>query len=53
LGEAVPTRTPIPTATSDVLTKEIITLIQGTGLSERTLFWLGYHDLDRPPLPHR
>jgi len=42
--DAAPTRTPAPTATPDALTKEIANIIRGTGLSEKTLLWLGYAD---------
>jgi len=44
LVEIVPTRTPVPTATPDALTEGILQIVQETGLSEKTLFWLGYAD---------
>jgi len=44
LVEMVPTRTPMPTATPDALTEGILQIVQETGLSEKTLFWLGYAD---------
>ena len=44
LAEIVPTRTPVPTATPDALTEEITQIVQETGLSQKTLFWLGYAD---------
>jgi MscS family membrane protein len=44
LVEIVPTRTPVPTATPDALTEEIIQIVQETGLSQKTLFWLGFAD---------
>jgi hypothetical protein len=42
LAEIVPTRTPIPTATPDALTNEILQIVQETGLSGKTLLWLGF-----------
>jgi len=44
LAEAVPTRTPEPTATPDALTQEITQIVQKTGLSGKTFFWLGIVD---------
>lgn len=44
LVDIVPTRTPVPTATPDALTEGILQIVQETGLSEKTLFWLGYAD---------
>jgi small-conductance mechanosensitive channel len=44
LAEIVPTRTPVPTSTPDALTEEIIQIVQETGLSQKTLFWLGFAD---------
>jgi len=44
LAEIAPTRTPVPTATPDALTEEIIQMVQETGLSQKTLFWLGFAD---------
>jgi len=44
LAEIAPTRTPVPTATPDALTEEIIQIVQETGLSQKTLFWLGFAD---------
>jgi len=44
LAAFAPTRTPVPTATPDALTEEIIQMVQGTGLSQKTLFWLGFAD---------
>lgn len=44
LAQIAPTRTPLPTATPDALTEEIIQIVQETGLSQKTLFWLGFAD---------
>ena len=44
IAEVIPTRTPVPTATPDALTEEIIQMVQETGLSQKTLFWLGFAD---------
>ena len=44
LAAFAPTRTPVPTATPDALTEEIIRMVQETGLSQKTLFWLGFAD---------
>lgn len=44
LAEMVPTRTPMPTATPDALTEEILQIARETGLSEKTLFWLNFAD---------
>jgi len=44
LADIAPTRTPVPTSTPDALTQEIIDIIQETGLSGKTLLWLGYAD---------
>lgn len=44
LAAFAPTRTPVPTATPDALTEEIIQMVQETGLSQKTLFWLGFAD---------
>lgn len=44
LAAIAPTRTPVPTATPDALTEEIIQIVQETGLSQKTLFWLGFAD---------
>jgi small-conductance mechanosensitive channel len=40
----VPTRTPMPTATPDALAEGILQIVQETGMSEKTLFWLGYSE---------
>lgn len=44
LAEILPDRTPVPTATPDALTEEIINIVQETGLAEKTLFWLNFAD---------
>lgn len=44
LVEMVPTRTPMPTATPDALAEGILQIVQETGMSEKTLFWLGYSE---------
>jgi len=44
LAQVAPTRTPEPTATPDELGEAVETIIQNTGLSGRTLLWLGYAD---------
>jgi len=44
LVDIAPTRTPIPTSTPDALAQEIIDIVQETGLTSKTLLWLGYAD---------
>ena len=44
LANIAPTRTPVPTATPDVLAERISEIVQETGLSGRTLLWLGLAD---------
>lgn len=44
LLEGLPTRTPEPTATPDVISEIISTVVEETGLSERTLLWVRYSD---------
>ena len=44
LAGIAPTRTPEPTATPDFLTQEITQIVQQTGLSNKTLFWLDITD---------
>jgi len=44
LAAIVPERTPVPTATPDALTEGVSEVVQGTGLSGKTLLWLGYED---------
>jgi len=44
LAGIAPSRTPEPTATPDVLAQEINRIVQETGLSGRTLFWLEIAD---------
>jgi small-conductance mechanosensitive channel len=42
LAEIAPTRTPVPTATPDLLAEGASALTQQLGLSGKTLFWLEY-----------
>ena len=44
LGAIVPERTPVPTATPDALAEGVSEVLQETGLSRKTLLWLGYAD---------
>ena len=44
LADIVPERTPVPTATPDALAKGVSEVVQETGLSGKTLLWLGYAD---------
>lgn len=41
---SVPTRTPVPTATPDVITKAVLHLFQQQGVSGKTLLWMKYAD---------
>jgi len=44
LADIVTTRTPVPTATPDALAEGISEVVRETGLSGKTLLWLGYAD---------
>jgi len=44
LADIAPTRTPVPTATPDVLAESISEIVQQAGLSGKTLLWLRYAD---------
>lgn len=44
LVEGLPTRTPEPTATPDVLAENVAEILQQTGLSGKTLLWIKYAD---------
>jgi len=44
LADIVTERTPVPTATPDALTESVSEVVQETGLSGKTLLWLGYAD---------